>query len=89
MEDLIEQGRIVVRDEETPNMTNNPLLAHNNRPVIRMIYENKEFNHSLKAIIAIADVERKPKALPKQDKGEKKTKTVKTELEKKAEIKHR
>ncbi|XP_075100020.1 uncharacterized protein LOC142176389 [Nicotiana tabacum] len=87
VENLIEQGKIVLRDEEAPNVTNNPLPAHNNGPVIGMICEDKEFNPALKAIIAIADAERNPKATPKQDKGGKKTKTVKIELEKKVETK--
>nr|XP_016445893.1 PREDICTED: uncharacterized protein LOC107771083 [Nicotiana tabacum] len=87
VENLIEQGKIVLRDEEAPNVTNNPLPAHNNGPVIGMIFEDKEFDPALKAIIAIADAERKPKATLKQEKGEKKTKTVKIELEKKVETK--
>ncbi|XP_070005934.1 uncharacterized protein [Nicotiana sylvestris] len=49
--------------------------------------EDKEFDPALKAIIAIVDAERKPKAAPKQEKREKKTNTVKAELEKKAETK--
>jgi len=40
----------------------------------------------LKAIIAIADVEKKPKAAPKQDKGEKKNKTTPPKSEKKVEV---
>ncbi|XP_075099402.1 uncharacterized protein LOC107771083 [Nicotiana tabacum] len=87
VENLIEQVKIVLRDEEAPNVTNNPLPAHNNGPVIGMIFEDKEFDPALKAIIAIADAERKPKATLKQEKGEKKTKTVKIELEKKVETK--
>ncbi|XP_070019464.1 uncharacterized protein [Nicotiana sylvestris] len=87
VENLIEQGNIVLRDEEVPNVTNNPLPAHNNGSLIGMICEDKEFDPALKAIIAIVDAERKPKAAPKQEKGEKKTDTVKTELEKKAETK--
>ncbi|XP_075078566.1 uncharacterized protein LOC142164571 [Nicotiana tabacum] len=61
-ENLIEQKRIVLKDEDIPNVTNNSLPAHNNGPVIGMICEDKEFDPSLKAIIAIADVEKKPKA---------------------------
>ncbi|XP_070016033.1 uncharacterized protein [Nicotiana sylvestris] len=87
VKNLIEQGKIVLRDEEVPNVTNNPLPAHNNGPLIGMIYEDKEFDPSLKAIIAIVDAERKPKTTLKQEKGEKKTNTVKAELEKKAETK--
>ncbi|XP_070002283.1 uncharacterized protein [Nicotiana sylvestris] len=87
VENLIEQGKIVLRDEEAPNVTNNPLPTHNNGSVIGMICEDKEFDPTLKAIIAIADAERKPKATPKQEKGGKKTKTVKIELEKKVETK--
>ncbi|XP_070015722.1 uncharacterized protein [Nicotiana sylvestris] len=87
VENLIEQEKIVLRDEEVPNVTNNPLPAHNNEPLIGMICEDKEFDPALKAIIAIVDTERKPKAAPKQEKGEKKTNTVKAELEKKAETK--
>nr|XP_009779806.1 PREDICTED: uncharacterized protein LOC104228948 [Nicotiana sylvestris] len=70
VENLIEQKRIVLKDEDVPNVTNNPLLAHNNGPVIGMICEDKEFDLALKAIIAIADVEKKPKAIAKEDKGE-------------------
>ncbi|XP_070020872.1 uncharacterized protein [Nicotiana sylvestris] len=87
VENLIEQRKIVLRDEEVSNMTNNPLPAHNNGSLIGMIYEDKEFNPALKAIIAIVDAKRKPKVAPKQEKGEKKTNTVKAELQKKAEIK--
>ncbi|XP_070019137.1 uncharacterized protein [Nicotiana sylvestris] len=87
VESLIEQGKIVLRDEEVPNVTNNLLPAHNNGPLIGMICEDKEFDPALKAIIAIVDAERKPKAAPKQEKGEKKINTVKAELEKKAETK--
>ncbi|XP_070011418.1 uncharacterized protein [Nicotiana sylvestris] len=87
VENLIEQGKIVLRDEEVPNVTNNPLPAHNNGSLIGMICEDKEFDPALKAIITIVDAERNPKAAPKQDKGEKKTNTVKAELEKKAETK--
>ncbi|XP_019241456.1 PREDICTED: uncharacterized protein LOC109221421 [Nicotiana attenuata] len=32
VENLIEQKRIVLKDEEIPNVTNNPLPAHNNGP---------------------------------------------------------
>ncbi|XP_070004081.1 uncharacterized protein [Nicotiana sylvestris] len=84
VENLIEQGKIVLRDEEVPNVTNNPLPAHNNGSLIGIICEDKEFDPALKAIIAIVDIERKPKEAPKQEKGEKKTNTVKAELEKKA-----
>nr|XP_016442267.1 PREDICTED: uncharacterized protein LOC107767697 [Nicotiana tabacum] len=87
IENLIDQAKIVLRDEEILNVTNNPLPAHNNGPVIGMICEDKEFDPTLKAIIAIVDAERKLKAAPKQEKGEKKTNTVKVELEKKAETK--
>ncbi|XP_070011223.1 golgin IMH1-like [Nicotiana sylvestris] len=87
VENLIEQGKIVLRDEEVPNVTNNPLPAHNNGPLIGMICEDKEFDPALKAIIAIVDVGKKPKAAPKLEKGEKKTSTVKVELEEKVETK--
>ncbi|XP_070026028.1 uncharacterized protein [Nicotiana sylvestris] len=87
VENLIEQEKIVLRDEEVPNVTNNPLPAHNNGLLIGMICEDKEFDPALKAIIAIVNAEKKLKAAPKQEKGEKKTNTVKVELEKKAETK--
>ncbi|XP_075088234.1 uncharacterized protein LOC142170265 [Nicotiana tabacum] len=83
MENLIEQMKIVLRYENVPNMTNNPLPAHNNGSVIGIICEDKEFDSALKAIIAIADVEKKPKDAPKQDKGEKKNKTTPSKSEKK------
>ncbi|XP_070022116.1 uncharacterized protein [Nicotiana sylvestris] len=87
VENLIEQGKIVLRDEEVPNVTNNSLPAHNNGPLIGMICEDKEFDPTLKAIIAIVDAEKNLKAAPKQEKGEKKTNTIKVELKKKAETK--
>ncbi|XP_009805000.1 uncharacterized protein [Nicotiana sylvestris] len=74
IQNLIEQKRVVLEDEEVPNVTNNPLSAHNNGPIIGMICEDKEFDLALKAIIAIADVGKKPKAAAKQDKGEKEEK---------------
>ncbi|XP_070015247.1 uncharacterized protein [Nicotiana sylvestris] len=86
VENLIEQRKIVLRDEDIPNVTNNPLPAHNSGPVIGMICEDKEFDPALKAIIAITDVQKKPKATPKQDKGEKKNKTTPPKSEKKVEV---
>ncbi|XP_075088259.1 uncharacterized protein LOC142170283 [Nicotiana tabacum] len=83
----IEQKRIVLKDEDIPNVTNNPLPAHNNGPVIGMICEDKEFDPALKAIIAIADVEKKPKADAKQEKGEKKSKPTPQNTEKIVETK--
>ncbi|XP_070004951.1 uncharacterized protein [Nicotiana sylvestris] len=87
VENLIEQKRIVLKDEDIPNVTNNPLPAHNNGPVIGMICEDKEFDPALKAIIAIADVEKKPKADAKQEKGEKKIKPTPQNTEKIVETK--
>ncbi|XP_019234623.1 PREDICTED: uncharacterized protein LOC109215064 [Nicotiana attenuata] len=83
----IEQKRILLKDEEIPNVTNNPLSAHNNGPVIGMICEDKEFDPALKAIIAIAVVEKKPRAAAKQDKGEKKSKSTPQSAEKTVETK--
>ncbi|XP_070055137.1 uncharacterized protein [Nicotiana tomentosiformis] len=71
IENLIEQKRVVLRDEEVPNVTNNPLPTHNNGPVIRMICDDKEFYPDLKAIIAIIDSEARPKAAVKQARNEK------------------
>ncbi|XP_019241724.1 PREDICTED: uncharacterized protein LOC109221721 [Nicotiana attenuata] len=34
VENLIEQRKIVLRDDDVPNVTNNPLPAHNNEPII-------------------------------------------------------
>ncbi|XP_070012154.1 uncharacterized protein [Nicotiana sylvestris] len=85
VENLIEQRKIVLRDEDIPNVTNNPLSAHNNESVIGMICEDKEFDPTLKAIITIADVEKKPKAAAKKDKGEK-NKSTPPKLEKKVEV---
>ncbi|XP_019251107.1 PREDICTED: uncharacterized protein LOC109230022 [Nicotiana attenuata] len=82
VENLIEQKRVVLRDEEVPNVTNNPLPTHNNGLVIGMICEDKEFDPALKAIIAIADVEKKPKAVAKQAKNEKKIKSTPQSTEK-------
>ncbi|XP_070020258.1 uncharacterized protein [Nicotiana sylvestris] len=86
VENLTEQRKIVLRDEDVPNVINNPLPAHNNGPVIGMICEDKEFDPALKAIISIADEEKKPKAAPKQDKGEKKKETTPPKSEKKIEV---
>ncbi|XP_019256985.1 PREDICTED: uncharacterized protein LOC109235362 [Nicotiana attenuata] len=74
VEDLKEQKRILLRDEDIPNVTNNPLPAHNNGPIIGMICEDKEFDPALKAIIAIADVEKKPKAVANKTRGRKRAK---------------
>ncbi|XP_070029828.1 uncharacterized protein [Nicotiana sylvestris] len=84
--EMVENGKIVLRDEDIPNVTNNPLPAHNNGPVIGIICEDKEFDPALKAIIAIADVKKKSKTAPKQDKGEKKNKTTPPKSEKKIEV---
>ncbi|XP_019235359.1 PREDICTED: uncharacterized protein LOC109215702 [Nicotiana attenuata] len=72
VENLIEQKRVVVRDEEVPNVSNNPLPAQNDGPTIGMIWDDKEFKPALKAIIAIAYSEARPKAAVKQTKIEKK-----------------
>ncbi|XP_075100624.1 uncharacterized protein LOC142176552 [Nicotiana tabacum] len=89
VENLIEQKRIVLKDEDVPNITNNPLPAHNNGPVIGMICEDREFDPALKAIIAIADMEKKPKAIIRQDKGDKKSKPTPQNTEKKVEAEAR
>ncbi|XP_070009551.1 uncharacterized protein [Nicotiana sylvestris] len=86
VENLIEQKRIVLKDEDVPNVTNNLLPAHNNGPVIGMICKDREFDLALKSIIAIADVEKKPKVVAKQDKGEKKSKPTPQNTEKKMEV---
>ncbi|XP_070025362.1 uncharacterized protein [Nicotiana sylvestris] len=83
VENLTEQKRIVLKDENVHNVTNNPLPAHNNRLIIGMICEDREFDPALKAIIAKADVERKPKAIAKRDKGEKKSNPTPQNTEKK------
>ncbi|XP_070002755.1 uncharacterized protein [Nicotiana sylvestris] len=87
VENLIEQKWVVLRDEEVPNVTNNPLPAHNNGSFIGMICEDKEFDPALKAIIAIIDVEKKPKAPAKQDKDEKKSSSTPQSIEKVVETK--
>nr|XP_016433460.1 PREDICTED: uncharacterized protein LOC107759956 [Nicotiana tabacum] len=86
VENLIEQGKIVLRGEEVPHVTNNPLPAHDDGPIIGMISEVQEFDPALKAIIAIADAEKKPKAASKQEKGEKKSKIAETEQEKEIDV---
>uniref|UniRef100_A0A1S3YX47 G-patch domain-containing protein n=1 Tax=Nicotiana tabacum TaxID=4097 RepID=A0A1S3YX47_TOBAC len=82
VENLIEQKRIVLKDEDIPNVTNNPLPAHNNGPIIGMICEDKEFDPVLKAIIAIADFEKEPKTYAKQEKVDKKSKNPPQNTEK-------
>ncbi|XP_070014359.1 uncharacterized protein [Nicotiana sylvestris] len=86
VDNLIEQRKIVLRDEDVPNVTNNPLPAHNNGPIIGMICKDKEFDPALKAINAIADKEKKQKAVSKQDKGEKNKETTPPKSEKKIEV---
>ncbi|XP_070007246.1 uncharacterized protein [Nicotiana sylvestris] len=87
VENLIEQGKIVLRDEEVLNVTNNLLPTHNNGSLIGMICEDKEFDPALKAIIAIVDAGKKPKTALKLEKGEKKISTIMVELEEKIETK--
>ncbi|XP_075074664.1 uncharacterized protein LOC142162236 [Nicotiana tabacum] len=82
VENLIEQKWIVLKEEDIPNVINNPLPAHNNGPIIGMIYEDKEFDPVLKAIIAIADIEKNPKTYAKQEKGDKKSKSPPQNTEK-------
>nr|XP_016436517.1 PREDICTED: uncharacterized protein LOC107762657 [Nicotiana tabacum] len=84
VQDLINQERIVFTDEDAPNVTNNPLLAHNNRPIIGMICKDREFDPALKAIVAIADAER-PKAALRQEKKGKEDETIKNKVEEKKE----
>lgn len=69
IENLIEQKRVVLKDEEIPSMTNNSLMAHSNGLVIVMISEDKGFDLALKAIIAIADVEKKPRVVANHENG--------------------
>ncbi|XP_070029204.1 uncharacterized protein [Nicotiana sylvestris] len=87
IKNLIEQKRVVLKDEEIPNMTNNPLSTHNNGLVIGMIYEYKEFDPALKAIIAIADFEKRTRSVAKQGKGEKKSNSTPQNEEKTVENK--
>ncbi|XP_019239986.1 PREDICTED: uncharacterized protein LOC109219980 [Nicotiana attenuata] len=72
VENLIEQKKVVLRDKEVPNVTNNPLPAHNNGPIIGMICDDKQFDPALKAIITIADSKVRPRAAVKQARNEKK-----------------
>ncbi|XP_070030107.1 uncharacterized protein [Nicotiana sylvestris] len=51
-----------------------------------MICKDKEFDPALKAIIAIADVGKRPGTTPKLEKGEKEVSTVKSEPEKKVTV---
>ncbi|XP_070017579.1 uncharacterized protein [Nicotiana sylvestris] len=87
VENLIKQKRIVLKDEDIPNVTNNPLPAHNNGPIIGMICEDKEFDPVLKAIITIADIEKEPKTYAKQEKVDKKIKNPPQNTEKAVETK--
>ncbi|XP_019248549.1 PREDICTED: extensin-3-like [Nicotiana attenuata] len=82
-----EQKRVVLRDEEVPDVTNNPLSAHNNGPAIGIISKDKEFDPALKAIIAIADVEKKPKAAANPAMNEKKSNSTPQSIEKAVEAK--
>ncbi|XP_019227200.1 PREDICTED: uncharacterized protein LOC109208530 [Nicotiana attenuata] len=87
IENLIEQKRVVLKDDEIPSVTNNPLQAHNDGPVIGMICEDKEFDSALKAIISIIDVEKKLRAVAKQGKGEKKSNSTPQSAKKNVETK--
>lgn len=61
VEDLIEVKAIVLRDEDAPKMTNNPLTTHTSGPVVGMICEDEEFDPELKAIAVIDEIEEKQK----------------------------
>lgn len=67
---LMEVKAIVIRDEETPNVTNNPLPAHYNGLVIAMIYNGKDYMPTCKSIVAIATHEEKTKVVADAKKRE-------------------
>ncbi|XP_060194914.1 uncharacterized protein LOC132624106 [Lycium barbarum] len=46
IEKLIDDKAIVIHDEEAPNVTNNPLPAHNNAHVVGMICNDKEYKQT-------------------------------------------
>ncbi|XP_060210244.1 uncharacterized protein LOC132637118 [Lycium barbarum] len=53
IEKLIDDKAIVIHDEEAPNVTNNPLTAHNNAHVVGMICDDKEYKQTGKTIMEI------------------------------------
>nr|XP_016446958.1 PREDICTED: uncharacterized protein LOC107771997 [Nicotiana tabacum] len=81
IENLIEEKLIVLRDEEIPNVTNNPLPAHNNGPAIGMIFDDKAFEPALKNIVAIANSEARPKTAVNSAKAKKKVAPVPQDVE--------
>ncbi|XP_070009798.1 uncharacterized protein [Nicotiana sylvestris] len=72
-----------------PPQNNFPYNARAREPLRKTNFTpiDKEFDPSLKAIIAIADVEKKPKADAKKEKGEKKSKPTPQKTEKIVETK--
>ncbi|XP_060177795.1 uncharacterized protein LOC132607732 [Lycium barbarum] len=53
IEKLIDDKAIVIHDEEAPNVTNNPLSAHNNAHVVGMICDDKEYKQIGKTVMEI------------------------------------
>ncbi|XP_060194945.1 uncharacterized protein LOC132624137 [Lycium barbarum] len=53
IEKLIDDKAIVIHDEEAPNVTNNPLPAHNNAHVVGMICDEKEYKQTSKTVMEI------------------------------------
>lgn len=47
---MIKPKIIVVKNDDPPNLSNNPLSAHNDLHFIEMIKDDKEYDHFLNSI---------------------------------------
>ncbi|XP_070040942.1 uncharacterized protein [Nicotiana tomentosiformis] len=64
IENLIEAKAIVVsNNEDTPNITNNPLPAHDNTHFIGMIYDDRDYKQSGKTDMDVRTIGQEPKVI--------------------------
>ncbi|XP_019238934.1 PREDICTED: uncharacterized protein LOC109218987 [Nicotiana attenuata] len=64
IENLIEAKAIVVaNNEDTPNITNNPLLAHDNTHFIGMICDDRDYKQSGKTETIVGTIGQEPKVI--------------------------
>ncbi|XP_075108704.1 uncharacterized protein LOC142180390 [Nicotiana tabacum] len=64
IKNLIEAKAIVVtNNEDTPNITNNPLPAHDNTHFIGMIYDDRDYKQSGKTEMDVGTIGQEPKVI--------------------------
>ncbi|XP_075097974.1 uncharacterized protein LOC107767021 [Nicotiana tabacum] len=64
IENLIEAKAIVVtNNEDTPNITNNPLPTHDNTHFIGMIYDDRDYKQSGKTEMVVRTIGQEPKVI--------------------------